>query len=63
MGVCSARRCKRRVTPITYGNITMSSIEEYKKQYPSKTSNAVKRIMSLDGRFLTFMNNSYKKCR
>ena len=60
MGICSAKRCKRRVTPIDYGNISIPSIEQYKKQYPSKNSNEIRRMKSLDGRFLAFMNNSYK---
>ena len=63
MGVCYGKRCKRRITPINYENITLPTIEDYKLQYPSKTSSAVKRIRSLDGRFLKFMNNSYKKLK
>ena len=63
MGVCYAKRCRRRVTPIDYGNISIPSIEEYKKQYPSKNSIEIRRIKSLDGRFLAFMNNSYKKIK
>ena len=63
MGLCCDKRCKRRVTPIDYGNIIIPSIDEYKKQYPSKASNEVRRIKSLDGRFLAFMNNSYKNSK
>ena len=64
MGLCNSKYKfikKNKIIPINYSDITIPSLNEYKQIYKSKSSSEIKRIIKLDGIYLMFLNNSYKK--